>query len=208
MFRVGRDSAWFLRRTRWRRGKRSALLLAFGEIDVRAHVARIAAERGETAATIIEKLVTAYLDAIARNAGPRLVVICAVTPPATNEMAESGHLPVIGTLEERVALSRLMNQTLERESAKRGFVFCDPYAGYSDARGALCAELSDGNVHLDRKASGPMLAAVQALLADARASTGMGAKAPLRPAPFPRPPIDSRRPATDSPGNPNGPSLL
>jgi hypothetical protein len=46
MFCVGRDRAWFLRRTRRRRGRRSALLLTFGEIDVRVHVREIAGETG------------------------------------------------------------------------------------------------------------------------------------------------------------------
>jgi hypothetical protein len=130
------------------------LFLTFGEIDVRAHIARIAAESCRPVTAVIAELVAAYLDAVANARKGRPVAICAVTPPATNEMVAAGRLPMFGTVEERIGITRLLNEELERGAAARGFLFCNPYEGYSDELGRLRAEYSDGNVHIERLRAG------------------------------------------------------
>jgi hypothetical protein len=177
MFRVGRDRAWFLERTRRRRGRHSALLLTFGEIDVRVHIREVAGETGRDASAVIDELATRYLDAVATGSEGRSVAICAVSPPADNEMAASGDLPAVGTVEDRLALTRAMNEALERGCAARGFLFCDPYRAYADPRGCLRRQLSDGNVHINRAATAPLVAALQPTLAALRGGPGR------RPAP-------------------------
>jgi hypothetical protein len=72
-------------------------------------------------------------------------------------------------VEERVRLTQVINDTLRRASADRGHVFCNPYAHYADERGSLRPELSDGNVHIDRQAAGPLIAALQPMLVPLRA---------------------------------------
>jgi hypothetical protein len=171
MFRVGRDRAWFLHRTNRRVGRRSVLLLIFGEIDARAHIGRVAAEMSRPVPAVIEELVATYLDAVAAARRGRRVAICAVTPPATNEMAATADLPVFGTIDARLAITGLLNEALQRGAMVRGFLFCSPYDGYADGHGRLRPELSDGNVHIDRAAAGRIIAAVEAALMPLRASS-------------------------------------
>jgi hypothetical protein len=162
MHRVGRDQAWFLRRTERSRGLHSSLFLLFGEIDVRVHLGRIAARDNVPVDMLVDDLVERYLDAIDHARSGRMVTICGIIPVATDEMIARTHwLPASGTSEERVVIARRLNQCLRAGCLARGFTYCEPYGRYADERGFLREELSDGNVHLSINHAGPMKAAVE-----------------------------------------------
>ena len=123
------------------------LLLHFGEIDVRCHVARIVAT-GADATNVLEDLATAFVRAATREAN-RLrcrIVVSAILPPS--EERADPNFPYAGNLQERIAWTTILNTRLRCLCQENTVEYFDLGAAYSDERGALDKSLSDGSVHV------------------------------------------------------------
>lgn len=126
---------------------RDAVLLFFGEIDVRAHFAQRLTEYGSAEETA--RFLAQRLSAEARDLGSRtgaLVGIASVTPPV--DLLDDPDLPTRGSPEQRVLWTRLMNQEFAAACQRFGLVFVDTYERYANSAGVLLEEVSDGTVHI------------------------------------------------------------
>jgi hypothetical protein len=132
-----------------------SVVFCLGEIDCRCHVHRQAEKQGVAAQSIIDGLVSAYMDAIedgvASMADVSLNRVCVynVVPPVEKvTVEENPAFPYAGTDDERLQYVLYFNTCLSAECAARGFLFVDVFDAYADERGFLRKDLSDGKVHL------------------------------------------------------------
>jgi hypothetical protein len=153
MHRVGRDRR-IIGLNKIRQRADDIYVFCNGEIDCRCHVARQMA-LGRAKEEIIGKLVGDYVEAIRHNVRRcRAIVLCCVTPPMSRAKYEAKHGPVthefpfLGTDEERVEYTRLMNRLLEAACRQAGFVFLDYFDYYADEFGMLKYDLSDEVCHI------------------------------------------------------------
>ncbi len=166
MHRIGRDGADFLLE-----GitilPGDILIFVFGEIDVRAHIGRIADATGRPRRELLEELVDAFLTSISRaaaNLGDVRVILTSVVPPSPSHLADTKAFPVWGTLDDRVALTIALNRMLANGARKLGFDFLDFHADYADQAGAMIAGLSDGGVHIAPGYTEPIFHKLQELV--------------------------------------------
>ena len=105
MHRIGRDGADFLLEgVTIRPG--DILIFVFGEIDIRAHIGRIADTTGRPRQQLLQELVDAYLASIARatvrpwtSSG---LVFTSVVPPSPHSPCQvAKEFPAWGTLDDR-----------------------------------------------------------------------------------------------------------
>ena len=156
------------------------LIFVFGEIDVRAHLTRpFSRDKRKKSA---QQVAADYVSAVEGLAGYSLV-LCSVVPPAYNSRARSRAVPVYGSIEERVALTRQINDVLSHAT---GASYLDVYSLYADERGALREEMSDGHVHIAAASVGPIRERLAGLLG--RDLTLLPLKAPSE-APYKPPPV-------------------
>jgi hypothetical protein len=170
MHRAGRDRAFFLRKMRWRMGRFAAVALVFGEIDVRVHIGRVAERTGRSIACVVDELATRFLDAVARHRRRRRIIVIAVTPPAAGTDGMPPALPDYPNWRmaiDRVPVTRLLNDALRNGCAARGFDFVECPADYAGPDGILRPEMSDGNVHIGREHTGPVIDALRKVLRSA-----------------------------------------
>ncbi len=139
MFRVGRDG--------WHEPgiePNDTVIWAFGEIDVRCHVVRIADRDGRTIEDVANALADAYVASVLKATG-RHVIAC-VTPPSN--MGDCPPLPMYGTLEQRTQATLLLNARLKWNCEQHGIPWLDFYWKYANPDGSLDMAKSDGIVHL------------------------------------------------------------
>lgn len=127
------------------------VVLAYGEVDCRAHIGnQIALGRVED--DIITELTTAYMNTIRAVVVQGHVVVVAVIPPTTSReySAENpdGGFPFKSTDEDRVRYTKKVNESLSKLCEQYGFVFFNPYGPYTREDGCLRRELADRNVHV------------------------------------------------------------
>jgi len=129
------------------------LIFCFGEIDCRCHIGKY---KPNTTSNI-NNLVTSYINTIkdiTSNLDPSKVLVYNVVPPLERELAENlfrkgkSSLPTIGTDEEIKNYTLYMNKKLKEQSKDNGFIFFDVYDKYTNNKGFLIKELSDGNCHI------------------------------------------------------------
>jgi hypothetical protein len=72
-----------------------------------------------------------------------------VVPPVERDNTAVDHeYPFLGTDTQRLLYVLYFNWQLKEYCSRNGFVFFDVYNKYTDARGYLCKEKSDGSVHI------------------------------------------------------------
>ena len=129
------------------------LIFCFGEIDCRCHVGKYKPNTTNN----IDNLVTSYINTIkviTRNHDPSKVLIYNVVPPLERELEENlwmvgkSALPTVGTDEEIKNYTLYMNKKLKELSNDNSFIFFDVYNKYTNDKGFLTKELSDGNCHI------------------------------------------------------------
>ena len=134
---------------------RDAVLLFFGEIDVRAHFALRVKEYGS--AEEMARFLSQRLAAEARELRSRTgatVGIASVTPPV--DLLDDENFPTRGSSEERRRWTRVMNQELAAACQRFGVVFVDSFEHYVDDSGRLSQDVTDGTVHIRQDASGAL----------------------------------------------------
>lgn len=143
MHRMGRDR---LDAAHFSVNPGDAVVLAFGEIDVRCHIGRQRDHNERSLDEIIYTLATNYLEQIA-SAFPNInLIVYSVTPPS--DIVNNREYPIYGSLEDRVNITQLLNQALKLLAPRYGIDFLDVYDDYADEQGVLCVDLSDHNVHI------------------------------------------------------------
>lgn len=124
----------------------AVLVLSFGEIDVRCHLApRLVDGRLDTA------FVTTYVDqveALRRRAGARTAVVLVPVPPSA-DTTDHVAFPVAGTIEERIAVHRAVREALGHAVAagSAGLRLKDLTADLAAPDGQFRADLTDDGCH-------------------------------------------------------------
>jgi hypothetical protein len=135
----------------------TTFFLAYGEVDVRAHIGR-QTHYGRHHEDICKELVEAYLRAVTTQIKIyKAVIIMAVPPPVASEdhldcnihtPSTGGPLPFVGTDSDRVIYTQRMNELLAEGCSKHGFVFFNPFSFYTRENGTLKHEMSDKCIHI------------------------------------------------------------
>lgn len=132
----------------------SAFVFSFGEVDARCQIHKQLLS-GRALDEIINNLVTSYMIAIKKNIiKSKKIIVVAVIPPTRRHDYESRHGPIthefpfLGTDEERVNYTILLNAELEYNCRQQGFYFFDPYEIYKNVDGTLNFDFSDNLVHI------------------------------------------------------------
>jgi len=124
-------------------------VFAFGEIDVRCHIGKQRDEKGRDVHEIIDSLVTQYMKFINQNRALYKNIFCIVMeiiPPSNR--CNHPNWPFYGTLEDRIAITRLMNKRLREACNIHHLLFLPTHNLYANPGGSLNAQLSDNCVHV------------------------------------------------------------
>lgn len=150
MNRIGRDGISALNLKDYGVDENDIVIFAFGEIDVRCHINRIADLQEQPVGVIINTLATEYVQTIVQNRSCYNNLICmiySVTPPS--DIAFNPQFPFYGSIATRVITSRSLNKRLSQLCSEFDLNFIDVYDKYSLPDGSLDPNLGDGNVHLN-----------------------------------------------------------
>lgn len=158
MYRVGRDQQ-IVNFHESHNDPETVFFLAYGEVDVRAHIGR-QTHYGRHHEGVCKELVEAYLRAVTTQIKIyKAVIIMAVPPPVASEdhapctihtPSTGGPLPIVGTDSDRVIYTELMNKLLADGCSKHGFVFFNPFSFYTRENGTLKHEMSDNCIHIGK----------------------------------------------------------
>ncbi|MCX5921935.1 MAG: SGNH/GDSL hydrolase family protein [Candidatus Dependentiae bacterium] len=165
MFRVGRDGLRGLDIRALGVCENDVAVFTFGEIDVRYHIGRQRDKQGRSTEEIIDSLVSAYIGTIQANKNNYTNVTCvivSVLPPC--DKGFSYEYPIYGSLQDRVAITRAVNERLKSYSQLHGIYFLDIYSMYALENGALNESLSDGIVHVNQHQNTPIKEALVELI--------------------------------------------
>lgn len=133
----------------------STLLFCFGEVDCRCYIIK-QTKLNKNINDIIHDLVINYVKTI-QNAVIKYneIIIVGVIPPTKQNDYESVNGPIthefpfIGSDEERVMCTMLINKKLKEECEKyNNFKYFYPYNKYENSDGTLNFSLSDNTVHV------------------------------------------------------------
>ena len=153
MHRVGRDNS-IPNFQEHINSRFNSFVFCFGEIDCRCHIGKqvlLGRDKVEICETIVSNYIRTILGSITSF---RKIIVCAVPPPTNKEKHESRHgpidhdLPFVGSDQERLENTQILNSILKTECEKNGIVFLDYTGEYSDETGCLIWEKSDKNVHI------------------------------------------------------------
>lgn len=150
MHRIGRDGLSILNFKQFNIQENDTVVLVFGEIDVRCHIGRQRDFYERDLEEVLDTLLENYFKTITMNRSfynNLNILTYTVTPPvleAFNVGYES-----YGIAQDRVSISKLLNQKLIEKSLQAGFGVIDVYNHYADKNGILLPELSDGGLHIN-----------------------------------------------------------
>ncbi len=165
MHRIGRDQLDVLNLSSHGIDKESIVIFAFGEIDVRCHIGKQRDLMNRNLDEVILTLVANYLEAILKIRylyNNPLCVVYGVTPPT--DIVNNSEYPRYGLLEDRIAITKKLNDLLQSQCKIYGIEFLDVYADFSDEQGALIKELSDDNVHINNVFNAPIRNYIEKLI--------------------------------------------
>lgn len=154
MHRVGRDGVDVLGLDLIKIPLEARIVLAFGEIDVRAHIGKIVASTGMRPEEVIEDLCERYFSSISeiQNRCPSvLLALTSVVPPF--RILQNPNFPSVGSVAERALYAKMLNERLATGCAERGWSFLNVSRYFSNPGGAMYFEYSDGNCHVRREFS-------------------------------------------------------
>jgi hypothetical protein len=160
MYRIGRDTQ-IINFKPEHLSKDHIFCLAYGEVDVRGHIGK-QVHYGRHHETVCKELVNTYFQTIEKTITQyKAIIIMAISPPTAANDHETckihtestgGPIPFVGTDKDRVIYRTYMNELLEEECSKRGYIFFNPYKPYTREDGTLRYELSDGCIHVGQNA--------------------------------------------------------
>jgi len=155
MHRIGRDGLSFLNEKNLGINENDIVVFVFGEIDVRCHIGKQRDTKQRDLDEIIQTLVYDYINAIINYRGLYQNLKCIVyspIPPTDQVMNDS--FPRWGRLEDRIFITKELNNLLREVCVLNNIFIIDVYADYADSSGALITDLSDGSVHIHSTHSG------------------------------------------------------
>lgn len=127
------------------------LVVSFGEIDCRCHVAKHVTPE-KPARAIIDSITTSYLNTIREVGwslpGVRICIYNIVPAVQRHTSLENREYPFLGTDEERREYAGLFNAFLALKCPTYGFTFIDVYTRYTNSEGYINRAYSDGHVHI------------------------------------------------------------
>lgn len=153
MHRVGRDGFSAIHLPTLGVQDHQIAIFSFGEIDVRCHIGKIRDQYNQDINEVIEILATQYIHTILRNRALYENLTCivySVTPPTVSSNPD---YPIYGPLEDRVAISKKLNNRLACLCKQTNIEFLDVYDDYANPDGTLNNALSDGSVHIHTNSS-------------------------------------------------------
>lgn len=154
MYRISRDKQ-IINFSNSYNNENNIFVLHYGEVDCRCHIGKqLLLGRGLDA--ICSELVCEYINTIKNNITKyKKIILCSITPPMKKELYEINHEPIthefpfIGSDDERVIYTKLVNKLLKEYCEANNFMFLDTYDYYSEEDGTLKYELSDKCVHIN-----------------------------------------------------------
>ncbi len=154
MHRIGRDG-YIINFDQSFCSVENTFILCYGEVDCRCHVARQIAT-GRELNEICNELINKYIETIQASITEyRQIILCSITPPLRRREYEDIHGPIthefpfIGTDEERVKYTLLMNKLLKEAAEKNGYRYLDLWSHYARSEdGTLNSEYSDSICHI------------------------------------------------------------
>jgi len=148
MHRIGRDNSIYNFHPSHNNSTR-IFCLAYGEVDVRCHIGK-QVELGRNENDICMDLVKAYFKTIESTIRQyKAIIIVGISPPVDpKDHTHGDHVPFIGTNEERVRYTRIMNGLIKEYCSKYRYLYFNPYDFYTREDGCLKYELSDGCLHI------------------------------------------------------------
>jgi hypothetical protein len=164
MHRVGRDGASFVPHLATPKPD-DAVVLMFGEIDVRCHIARIARSQGRPIEYVIGELVDRYVvrtRATFEHFRIQSRIFMLGAPPPMDPITPNPNLPVHGPLSERIAIRRMLNAVLEMHTKAYDISYVPIPALYEEPDGSLRRRLSDGHAHITMDHAHPICREVAA----------------------------------------------
>lgn len=144
----------------------SRVMLCFGEIDCRAHLARQAARQQRPVAELVDACVERYLAAGAEIRAMGFDVSYWQVPPPSLHAEPGGEFPIEGSFEERLAITRTFNQTLADGSARQGQLMISVFDALTDATGTPLPHYFLDGIHLSQHAMPVALAALREAFPD------------------------------------------
>lgn len=169
MHRVGRDKLNFLNLMDQSVFDDQIAVFVFGEIDVRMHIGKQRDETKRELDEIIDILATNYINTILLNRSlynNLLCIVYSVTPPTEFTIPNAKQSFFYGTLEDRVIITKKLNQKLSELCAKNDIPFLDVYEDYANPDGTLNVSLSDGSVHINGNYCRPIGVKLHQILKD------------------------------------------
>ncbi|BDC35167.1 hypothetical protein Noda2021_11250 [Candidatus Dependentiae bacterium Noda2021] len=157
MHRVGRDGIAFLDIRQYNVVEGDTVLFVFGEIDARCHIGKIKDRDNRTLDDVLDELVSHYINTLKTNKNfyqNIMVIVSGIVPPIDSVF--NPQFPYYGTIEERVSITKQLNNKLKEQCAYCGFGFIDTYTEFADANGQLILALSE-NVHIEKLHNRPLL---------------------------------------------------
>jgi len=150
MHRVGRDGIKFLNLKNHGIQENDIAVFVFGEIDARAHILKQRDEHNRPTEEIINTLVSNYMQTLNENKKQynNITIISMSIIPPTDRCFNAKH-PFYGTLNDRIAVTKQLNEKLKNECVMHGFEFLDIFDLCATPEGALKFEMSDTCVHIN-----------------------------------------------------------
>jgi hypothetical protein len=148
-------------------GEGDIALFTLGEIDVRMHIGKQRDQRTLNLAEILSLLVHNYIEAIQENRAQFKKLHCVVmeVAPPTNQHFNP-NFPYYGSLEDRIAITRQLNQGLRHTCALNNIHFLQLHDLYANKDGSLNIALSDGLIHVGMHHSQPIKERLAQLVLD------------------------------------------
>lgn len=155
LHRVGRDKLDLINFKNYNINNNDLVVYQFGEVDCRCHIGKqLLLNRDLT--DIINELVDNYIESIKTNIHDYnniQIIICCIPPPMDRDYYENKYGPIthefpfVGTNEERIQYTKLMNKRIEESCTANNFIFFNYHYLYSN-NGLLKLELSDDICHI------------------------------------------------------------
>jgi hypothetical protein len=150
-YSFGRDKLSRLNIKNYNVAENDTVIFCFGEIDCRCHVYKhITPENNYQ--KIIDNIVDKYFEAINENISQYKnlkVYVYNVVPSVEKEQhIENIEYPFLGDNNERKEFTLYFNSKIKENCLKYNYNFFDIYDKYTNEKGFLNSELSDGSVHI------------------------------------------------------------
>ncbi len=158
MHRVGRDGQNFINFNLQNIINNDIVIYQFGEIDCRCHIGKQLLLSRELD-IIINELIDNYILSIKNNIDKLTnihIIVCCIPPPMNQQYYESIHGPIthnfpfVGTNDERIKYTKLVNEKLEIYCNQNNFYFLNYYDHYENSDKLLKIDLSDNCCHIQQ----------------------------------------------------------